>query len=292
MKKLISLVAMLSATTTFAASSEGMKSEDMFAPKSGGHEIYTALSIPTGKVETAGVSVNFTGMALNLGYSYGFSDMVALDLNQEYQTLDVTTTPATSSTKTSGLGDTTLGVKGLLNGSSHFLYYGANYKLGLLNTNKTTVAANGDSEASPVNARPSLNLNFGGGANLGMFDLGGIFEYSLFQDGDAKSETAGVTTTTKHKSGSGTRWKLFGQLNMGWKLGLSYQESVVDSYDSEVASVVTNVAKDEQKRLALYGIFPVSNMDILVSFAKPEPKDTTGQTWSYYEITAALRASF
>lgn len=291
MKKLISITALLFSTSVFAAG-DGMKSEDMFVPKAGGHEFFGGLTIPTGKVDFTGGSSTTSGMGLSLNYAYGFTDMLALDVNQGYSSYSTSTSPATTTAKVSGIGGTAIGVKGMMSESTHFLYYGAYYRMGILNTSKTTVATNGDTDSTPVDERPSLNLNFGGAANVGMFNLGGMLEYSLYQDGDTKSDAAGVTTTTKHKSGSGMRWKLFGQMDMGWKLGLSYQESVVEAYDTETAGVTTKAVKSEQKRLAIYGIIPVADMDVLVSLAKPEPKDITGQTWSYYELTAALRMSF
>lgn len=149
------------------------------------------------------------------------------------------------------------------------------------------------SESTQVSNRPSLSFLGGGGVTLQNIGLGGSFEYKIFQDGDEEVVSAGVTTTRKHKAGTGNNFKLYAQLEMDFKVGFSYQENLVEGYDSSVGATTTKEKKQEDKVCTIYSIIPVSSAnDLILSIIKPEPKDSNGLTYNLYFLSASLRSTF
>ena len=287
MKKFLVGFLLVSSTSAFAAGGSEARTTDMFAPKGGGAEFLVKLTVPTGKVEQSGTSTTFSGMALGLEYAYGFSDMAALYVTQGYSSTEFASSPGTTS-KVKGIGDTKVGVKAVVDYGQTFFYYDVGYQLPLLAKAKTD--SSGDTTA--VNARPELQLQGGVGAAFDLVGLGALLKYDLYQDGDSDVDAAGITITTKNKSGSGMQWKIYAQYQAAFKVGAAYGEMTVDSYDRTTSGVTVSNAKSETKMISVYSIIPVgTTSEVHLEIQKPEVKNSSA-TYSVYYLSAAYRTTF
>ncbi len=264
------------------------KTDDVFAPELGQHEILAGALLPAGDIDSSFGKITISGYALALGYAYGVSPVLAPFIQQNYSRLESKSSFGSSTSL--GFGDTKIGAKGIFDLQDKYLRYSVSYSSGLLDKSKSNSSP---SESTQVSNRPSLSFLGGGGVTLQNIGLGGSFEYKIFQDGDEEVVSAGVTTTRKHKAGTGNNFKLYAQLEMDFKVGFSYQENLVEGYDSSVGATTTKEKKQEDKVYTIYSIIPVSSAnDLILSIIKPEPKDSNGLTYNLYFLSASLRSTF
>ncbi len=291
MKNFLIGLVFLTTTSAFAAGagSESVTT-DVYAPKAGGSEFLAGILLLSGKIEKSPISSTVSGFGLSLQYSYGFSDILAFYGQQGYSNYEFNTDPGSIKDKTVGIGDTKIGVKGLLDFGQNYFYYDVGYNSALLAKSKSNSTNN---ESTAVSTRPALELQGGVGGNFNSLGLGALLGYKLYQDGDKENESAAGSVTTKYKSGTGSSWKLYAQYQANFKLGLAYQESTTDSYDTVTSGLTSSTSKSETKILSVYGILPVAaGSEVLFQLLKPEPKDTAGSTYSLYYLSAAYRLTF
>lgn len=288
MKKFLVGLVFLSSTAVFAAGGSEARTPDMYAPKSSGAEFVVGLTLHTGKYEKSPSSTTASGMDLGLEYGYGFSDVMAVYVAQGYRNTEYTTDPGSFKSKITGIGDTKVGLKAVIDYGQVFFYYDVGYQMGLLAKAKT----NSSGEATGVSRRPFLEAQGGVGTSIDMFGVGALITFDMYQDGDSDVDVAGTTFTTKNKSGNGMQWKLYAQYQSTFKAGLAYGEQTIDAFDTTTASVTTPGVKAEGKMISVYGIIPVGTAsEIHLQLQKPESK-TGGGTYSFYDVSAAYRMMF
>lgn len=240
----------------------------------------------------AGQKAEYNGFALSANYAYGLSDSVSLYVNQTYTNLDIALTNPTSSYKTSGLGDTRVGVKGVINFDKSYFYCEGSYTTGLAGKAKLDTTA-GSTTESAVSTRSKMTLTGGGGIPIRDTSVGAQLAYTLFQDGDREISRLGVSTTEKNKSGTGLAWKVYGQLEMVWKAGLSYEESKTDEYNV-ISSGMSSITKDSTNtQVTAYGIIPFGNAnELMIAISKFDNKEATKTKYNLYGIELMYRKIF
>lgn len=272
MKKLLAGLLILASTSAFAATT--VKSYDMYAPTRASFDFGAGLGLNLGSYEAGPVKTDTSGFGLGFELAYGIMDNLAVYGEQGYWAYENKTGPATS--KQNGLTNTTVGVKGIYGFDNMFAYYDASYTTALLGKAKTDAA---------FAVRPVLSLTGGFGADIQAFGLGAMLGFDMYQDGDFDNGT----TTVKYKSGSGMRYKVYGQYQPSWKVGLSYENVSIDSHD--VGPI--NVAKSEGNIISVYGIIPINaESNILASLNKPSTTSPSGTTNSNYTLEAKYLLNF
>ena len=287
MKKILVVLALLTGTSAFAAGGSEAKTTDMYAPKAGVSEVLGGLAIYTGKNEVNSSSTKLSGVALVAAYGYGFSDFAAFYVQQSYLSVEAenSTPPFASTTaKTKGLGGTKIGVKAVIDYAPAFFYYDVGYQMALLE--KPKQEANGDVTAG--NTRPVLSAQVGGGTSFESVGVGALLSLNLYQDGDF--DRNGVTV--KNKSGSGSAWKIYAQYQASFKLGFSYSEQLINSYDVTVNSVTTSNDKVFSRNYALYSIIPVTDSsEVMIDLINPQGSNPN-VTYGVYVLAGTYRMTF
>lgn len=291
------LALIIIAASTFAYAQPGLltegptsnlKTADVFAPEMGQSEILAGVATPMGSIESPFGSVTVSGYALNLGYAFGVSPVLAPFVQQSYARFESKFSGGSSTNL--GLGDTKIGAKGIFELGDNYLHYSVSYNSALLEKSKSNSDTNENTQGSE---RPSIGFLGGGGVRLQQIGLGGSFEYKIFQDGEEQYISSGFTTIRKHNAGTGNSFKLYAQLEMNFKLGFSYQSVLIEGYDRKSGIITTAVSKSETSIYSLYSIFPLTaSNDLILTVMKPEPKDTNGLTYKYYFLAAILRSTF
>ncbi len=290
MNQISSAVLILFTTSlSYAGSGAEAKTTDMYAPKNGSSEVYAGLGIKTGKSESGVSTTSYSGPIFVAQYAYGLSDNFAIYGNQKYSNLEYTTDPAGTKSKYSGAGNTTIGIKGLLDYGQTFFYYDASYQAGLFAKYKYNITSG---EGTTVSTRPFLSVQAGVGGTLNMVGVGALLTFNAYQDGNSDLETPVGTTTTSNKAGTGTAWKIFTQLQMPWVLGLSYAQTTDAAYDTITNAIVTTQVKNESRTYSLYSILPIAtSSELFFELQKPELIGTTTSD-KYYIISASYRSTF
>ena len=288
MKKFLVGLVILSSTAVFAAGGSEARTPDMYAPKMNGAEFVAGLTLHTGKYENSPISKTASGMDLGFEYGYGFSDVMAFYVAQIYRNTEYTIDPGSSKSKYSGIGDTKVGLKAVIDYGQAFFYYDVGYQMALLAKSKI----NSSGESSGTTARPYLEAQGGVGTSFDMFGVGALIKFDMYQDGDTEVDVAGVTTTVKSKSGGGMQWKLYAQYQSTFKAGLAYGEQTIDAFDRTSGGITSTGVKAEDKMISVYGIIPVgTTSEVHLQLQKPESK-TSGGTYGYYDVSAAYRMMF
>ena len=293
MKKIfVATLIMLTSMMALASMEGGMaKTTDMYAPKAGGSELVPTLTLWTGKDDGNSTSTAYSGSIFGLEFGHGFSDVFAVYARQEYYNTQLDFSPGSSTSKKTGIGDTKVGIKAVIDFGASFFYYDVGYQTALLAKSTFNAATN---ETSGVNGRPSLQAQAGLGAAFNMLGLGGLYKQYLYQDGETTNSFAGASSTTKNKAANGSEWKLYAQLQSHFKLGIAYGESVNDSYDQVTLGLTSTAAKSEYKNIFVYSIIPIAaSSELFLEIQKQEPKTAaTGTTYGHYFVTAAYRMMF
>ncbi|MBC7420872.1 MAG: hypothetical protein H7328_09095 [Bdellovibrio sp.] len=275
-------------------SAAAVKTFDIYAPLYRQHDITLHLGLPFGTIDGSpnGSKSKVSGYLTRLGYAYGITDYISVYVIQNYQSTDQSQTNPTYALKINGPGDTTLGIKSVISFDKPYFYYSASYKSALLDKAKVEGTATSGQQTS-VTTRPDIAISGGAGIPYSYFSFGALVAYHLLQDGDFESTTSGVKTTQKYRSGTGLDLKIYAQLELGWKLGVSYEEDKTDSYNI-VTSGVSSVIKDSTyTAITGYGIIPFGFAnEVLVGFSKFDNKEATTTKYDIYSITLAYRKIF
>lgn len=274
------------------SSKSSSKTLGMSAPHFRQHEVYAGAMIPNGTTDSSpiGQKTEYSGFNIDFGYSFGVSDFIALYALQGYKSTEYSYSNPNGSGKVNGIGDTTLGAKGIINIEKFYIYYDAAYSLALADQYRTNATTR---EQTAVSSRPDMMFAGGGGLSLGVFGAGGVVGYHMFQDGEAESSSGSVKTITKHKAGTGLDWKVYGQLEYNFKVGVSYEENKVDEFNVVTSGVSSIQGEATDTAITVYGIIPVGAQgEALVSAAKIDRKEATTVTYNLYYLTAALRWIF
>ncbi len=281
-------------------SAAAAKTVGVSAPLARQTELIFGLALPVGNTDgtPAGVKSTLSGFALKASYAYGIADFVSVYAAQEYSDLSADVKNPSSlvtpsfKVKSAGISDTTVGVKGVINFEKTHLYYDGSYVFGIADKPKSETSGTTVTE-SAVSTRPKIVLTGGGGFPIGYTSIGALLTYTLFQDGEIETSVSGVKTSQKNKSGTGLAWKVYGQLEMGWKAGLSYEEYKTDEYNV-VTSGVSTITKDSTDvRISAYGIVPFGSAnEFMIEVSKLDNKEATTTKYNLYNIFLTYRKIF
>ena len=276
--------------TTAAAS----KSYNINAPLYGQNELMIALAMVTGNTDAtpAGSRSDFSGFATKIDYSYGLNDFIAPFFAQSYFNLEQAVTNPKTDINQKGIGSTKLGFKGVISFKKPYLNYEISYTAGIFNRASSN-CKNTSCDLAPVGERPNISMLGGAGMPYGLFDFGTQLAYLLYQDGDNEFTGSNIRTTTKYKSGTGLTFEVYAQLNMGWKLGVTYSEKKIDEFNT-VTSGITSISNTSTDTFITgYGIlyFGSANEAIL-SVAKQDNKEATTTKYNLFQVIATYRRIF
>ncbi len=273
-------------------SASAPKTNTIYAPLARQHEFIFGLTSPFGNIDATplGSKADFTGVGARVGYAYGLADAVSMYARQQYSNIEVSYSSPNGSSKTSGIGDTTFGAKGIINVKKSFLYYDGSYSMALAEKyNYNTLTR----ESTAASVRPDMRFEGGAGVPVGPFLIGGTVTYHMYQEGDAQSTTGPIKTTTKEKAGTGLDWKIFGQLDMNWKLGLSYEEMKTDEYNLVNNGISSIKPTSTNTFITAYGILPIRpGLEFIFSASKLDNKEATTTKYNLYYIAADIRLMF
>lgn len=287
------ILIVLTPTLTLAKSQSSvhkLRTDTLYTPSSGQSEFVTEVNTVSGALDAtpAGQKLDYSGAGLVLSYGYGISSGFAIYLKQEYDAYKFDYSNPTSSAKSNGLGDSTLGFKGLI-GQSVFFYYNLDYTAQMSSAyedNKDT------GELTPGSVRPSINLDVGLGGSIEKLSFGVVASLNNYAKGNYDKVSGGVKTSSSYESGSGTKTKFFLQYGAGWIVGASYEKVNVDSYfviTNGSPSLTASTATNETK---VYTIIPVSASEMLISASSIGVESPSGIKSSVINATLGFRVEF
>lgn len=275
-------------------SETGLLTNEIYIPSSGLTSLLISLGLPTGTIDStsSGGSVETkSGTETTFELNHGLTDKFSIYAS--FTNLDrrsaFSTVPETSA-NSNGLGDNIIGVKGIFDKTTNWVYYDLSFVFANkkpINTETTT------GSVSPGSIRPAYNLKFGFGLPSDLFTFGINYTFNLYQAGESSTSTAGVlTTSTSHNSGAGFAWQVFIQSNTTWRYGLSYKETRADSYERTTAGVASTNNASTIILPAIYLLTPMGPAaDFIFTIYKPMTKNSSAQQ-NFYLGTAQLRLLF
>lgn len=281
-------------TNDYDNKKSGLLTNEICMPAKGITSFTISLGIPTGTIDSTSGGGNIetkSGTETHFDLAYGVTDKFSVYGN--FENLDrrssFNTTPATNAYSI-GLGDFSVGVKGLLDKTTNWLYYDVSAikaSKSTINTELTT------GETSPGSVRPSFNFKIGFGLPNPSFTFGLNYTYSMYQSGESSNTNSGsVTSTTSHQSGNGMSWQMFLQSTTFWRFGFSYKETRIDSYTKETSGVSSTNNANTTLLPAIYLLVPMGPAaDVILTAYKPISKNSSA-TQNYYLGRVQLRLLF
>lgn len=277
----------------FKTPKTSLKTNDMFAPRLEQFEVFLGASIPYGNTDSTplGQKRETSGYIASGSLAYGLLDWLAIYGSQTYQSYDYTYSNPRSTAKVTGFGNSIFGAKGIMNFDGPFAYYDASYSIGLADKSKLSST---DRAETAIARRPDLKLQAGAGLPIEMFSGGFLITGHLYQEGERTTSTTGFNdTTTKYNAGTGLDWKIYAQIEKGWKLGLSYDEKKTHSFTTVTNGFSSNNAEVTLSAITVYGILPLFDMfELIGSAAKIDNKEAVNTTYNLYDMNVALRWAF
>ena len=284
---------MNSRSQTSKSSDSSFKTNDMYAPTLGQLELYLGANVPYGTEDATpiGQKKEVSGYLANGKLAYGLLDWLALYATQGYKSYNYNNTNPVSTSKIVGLTNTAFGIKGIMAFDIPFIYYDAAYSIGLADKYKLS---NSTREETAVSDRPELKLQMGGGVPIEMFSGGALVALHLYQQGERTVTTAGLPDVViKANAGTGFDWKVYGQIDVNWKLGISYEENKVNEYTTSFNGFNSTTTELTQTAITVYGIIPLfQTFEVILSAAKIDYKQAVNTTYNRYDLNSAIRWAF
>jgi hypothetical protein len=270
-------------------------SYDMYVPRPGSNYLTLGISLLSSEnqVRATSVTTKGSGYGINLNYTHGLTTSFAYYVSQDiygYKYEGTPTSPTVGTSEVSTLGPTLIGIKGMKTYLGSFFYYSGGYQAAMLEKRDDQSGLNVFTESD---RRDNVQLSGGFGALLGGFSLGGQYTYFMYQETD----NIFSNVATKYKTGTGSKWRFYGQLEYKYKVGAAYGEETIDASDVSTGGVLTKngYGKYEYQRMQIYTIIPVSSTtDFYADITRTDRKNvsTFYSKFEFYLATAAIRISF